>query len=69
MMSVSKFLFFFFDILESKVFTEGFFGISFLSLHKSENAWNGQKTPYFHIFWGIKMLYIINQIIYDQILL
>ncbi len=38
MMSVSKFLLNFFDILESKVLTEVIWGFSFLSLHNSENA-------------------------------
>ncbi len=51
MKSVSKFLFNFFDMLESEVFTEGILGI-ILSLHNSENTWNRQKTLYFHNFGG-----------------
>ncbi len=60
---------FFFYMLASNVFTEGILGISFLSLNNSENTYrNTENTDrkHFHNFLRNKM-YIIKQIIYEQI--
>ncbi len=54
MKSVSKFLFIFFDILESNVFTKGILGISFMSINNSENT---DITEYiFTILGGMKCM-------------
>ncbi len=57
MKQVSKFLFNFFDILESKVFTEGILGISFCHSIIQKTLRTDRKHYIFTILGGLNVVY------------